>query len=160
MVFYQSLIIFFMNNKIKKGLIAATGALLVASFALPAFAQTSAGTPTASAPKMDLACVQNAVDVREGAIGDAFSSFTTSENTALSARKSALHDAWGMTDGKSRRAARDKAWSDYHIANKAAFAALRTAKKSAWSAFETASKACKVPVVEASAMEGTGSLGL
>ena len=127
------------------------------------FAQTSSGTTTGTTMThggANIPCVQSAVDVREGAIGDAFSAFSSAESAALSARKSALHDAWGLTDATARRTARNKAWSDFHAANKAAYTALRTAKKAAWSAFEAASKACKAPVVESAKDEGTGSLGL
>ena len=66
----------------------------------------------------------------------------------------------GMTDASARRAARNKSWSDFRAANKAAYTALRTARKAGWATFETASKACKVPVVESASVEGEGSLGL
>ncbi len=146
-----------MNKKI-----FLTGAIMAATvIAVPAFAQTNEviarPVPTA---KVSFECVQAAVDVRETSIGVAFSAFSTAENTALSARKTALHDAWGTTVAKDRRAARNKAWSDYRTASRAAFTAMRTARKETWAAFSAASKACKVDVVEEPGQEGAGSLGL
>ncbi len=154
-------------------LIGSTFALtLAALITSPVFAQVTGGTSVtantpvvmaSSSPKkatVDLACVQTAVDTREDAIGSAFTTFSTAESAALAARKSALHDAWGITSSKDRRVAREKAWTDFRTANRAAFSALRTARKSAWAAFATASKACHTPVVESASSEGTGSLGL
>lgn len=137
--------------------------VLVALLAPSAFALAETPSSTPSGTKhatMDFACVQTAVDAREGAIGATFTAFSSAESTALSARKTALHDAWGQTTSAARKTARTKAWSDYKTANKAAYSALRTAKKAAWSTFATASASCKVPVVEGAATEGEGSLGL
>ena len=72
-----------------------------------AFAATTTPSTTVTTSKVDYACVQTAVDVREDAIATAFTTFTSAESAALSARKSALHDAWGMTDAKARRTARN-----------------------------------------------------
>ena len=127
------------------------------------FAQTSSGTTTGTTMThggANIPCVQSAVDVREGAIGDAFSAFSSAESAALSARKSALHDAWGLTNSAARRAARNKSWSDFHTANSAAYSTLRSARKIAWSTFATSSASCKAPVVESITQEGAGSLGL
>ncbi len=147
-----------MNKKI----IAAVALVTLLAPSAFAFAETSS-TTAAGTPKhtsMDLPCVQTAIDTREGAIGDAFTAFASAEAAALSARKGALHDAWGLTTSGARRTAREKAWSDYKTANKAAYSALRTAKKAAWSTFATASATCKAPVVESASLEGAGSLGL
>ena len=144
----------------KKAFAAIT---LIALLAPSAFAFAGTSSSTQSGTKhatMDFACVQTAVDAREGDIGSAFTAFSSAESAALSARKTALHDAWGQTTSAARKSARTKAWSDYKTANKAAYSALRTAKKAAWSTFATASASCKVPVVEGAAMEGEGSLGL
>ncbi len=146
-------------------IVAGASLFFLTAVAAPVFAETTTpevGATPVTPPKatLDIACVQAAVDVREGAIDTAFSTFSSSVSAALSARKTALHDAWGMTDSAARRAARNKAWTDYRAGNKAAFAALRTDRKAAWTAFASASKACKVPVVEAANSEGVGSLGL
>ena len=138
--------------------------LLVTAVVLtPAFAFAEISTSTATHPTrvaVDYTCVQTAVDTREATLGDAFNAFSSAESAALTARKSALHDAWGLSDATARRTARNKAWSDYRTANKAVFTALRTARKAAWSTLTTAEKACKMTNVETPAMEGKGSLGL
>lgn len=150
-----------MNKKFLLGAVMLTS--LIAS---PVFAETS-GTTTTTMPEtpkvkvaVDYSCVQTAVDVRETTIATAFTAFSTAESAALAARKSALHDAWGMTSAKERSAARNKAWSDFKTVNRAAFKALRTANKDAWGAFKTASKSCHAPVAESHGEEGVGSLGL
>ena len=144
-------------NKITTAAISA--AIIVVS--LPAIAQTN-GTPPppTPSPQINLACIQTAVDAREQSIGAAFSAFSTTESAALTARASALHTAWAITDATARRAARSAAWSTYTTANRSAFSTLRAARKAAWSAFATASKACHTAVVETPSTEGTGSLGL
>jgi hypothetical protein len=172
------LLILYMNSRI-----LTTGAIslaLLASIVAPAFAQTGSvtgaagnttnpgeptnpGNPGPKPPtggKLNLVCVQAAVDAREAAIGTAFSTFAAGQSAALAARKTALHDAWGNADGSIRRPARDKAWSDYRIANRAVMTALRAARETAWGAFRSASAACGVEVVEQPAGEGWGSLGL
>lgn len=145
------------SKKIVLGIIAI--ASLIAS---PAFAATT--TPvvkaTSTSTKIDYACVQSAVDTREDAIATAFTTFSSAESASLTARKSALHDAWGQTDAKTRRAARSKAWSDFNVANKSAYSALRAGKKAAWATFESASKTCHAPVVETANAEGVGSIGI
>jgi hypothetical protein len=113
---------------------------------------TPAPTPK---PAMDIACVQKAVDAREGALGDAFTAFSGAESHALAGRKSALNTAWGLTDAKARRTAREGAWAEFRAGNKAAYTALRTSRRAAWSTFKTAA-----PVVETAQSEGAGSLGL
>ena len=67
--------------------------------AAPVFAQTSGLMAQAPVPqaKSGFECVQAAVDTREAPVGTAFTTFSTAESAALSARKTALHDAWGMT---------------------------------------------------------------
>ena len=135
----------------------ATGSLVL--MALPVFAATSSTTPSTGG-QSNVVCVQTAVDAREQAIGSAFTTFSTSESAALSARAAALHAAWGLGDQTSRRTARLAAWSAFKTANQSVFSALRSAKKGAWSTFTTATKSCHTPVVESAAGEGVGSLGL
>lgn len=141
----------------KKTLIALASIGLLLS-GIPAFA-ASTSTPTAHST-LNVACIQSAVDTREDALESAFTAFTTAENTALAARKTALHDAWGTTDATARRTARNKAWSDFRVANRKAFETLRNGRKTAWSTFTTASKACGTGVIESAGQEGAGSLGI
>lgn len=137
--------------------------LLVLGFAVLgsgiAFAQNNNGAvttsensaTTTSMPPMantGIACVKDAVVAREAAIGTSFSTFSASISTALSARATALANAWSLTDGTARRTARNAAWTEYKNASKAAKATFKTSKKAAWKIFNDASKACKTAVVE------------
>ena len=135
-----------------------TAAMLLG--AAPAFAMTGTSTTKMMHKTVDIACVQKAVDTRESAIDTAFGTFSTSISAALTARKSALHAAWGLTDAKERRAARKKAWSDFRSASRAAHKVLKDARHNSWSAFEKAAKACGAPGVESQGGDGIGSIGL
>ncbi len=127
-------------------------AILVMGGANVALAENSMGgsekTHTKTEKTIDLPCVQSAVAVRESAIQKAFTAYSGSVSTALTARATALNTAWGMTVGTERRAARKSAWEAYRTSVQSARTTMKTAKKSAWEAFKTASKACKVEVVE------------
>ena len=59
---------------------------------------------------MNPMCMQTAVDTREDAIAAAFSGFNDSIKTALSARKVALHAAWGLSDKAARSTSVKAAW--------------------------------------------------
>jgi hypothetical protein len=107
-----------------------------------------APVPTLISVNPNMLCVQTAVATREAAIGTAFTTFSTSMSSALSTRATALNTAWGMTDAKARRTARNEAWVNYKKASQAAKSTMKTSKKSAWTTFQTASKACKTAVVE------------
>ncbi len=137
----------------KKTILGLVSGMLVFAFALPALA---ANTFSAA----DLACVQTAVDARETTIGTAFNTYSTAMASALSARKAALHTAWGMTDNTARRTARNAAWSTFKTASKAAHRALKASRHSAWATFRTASAACHVPAVEAQGQDTEGNLNL
>ena len=138
---------------------AAVGLAVLLS-AVPAFAMTGTSTMMHAGKSVDIACVQTAVDMREGAIGTAYGTYTTAMSTALSTRKSALHDAWGMSDATARKAARKAAWTAFSTASHDATKALKSARSSAWSTFETAAKACGAGGVESRTQDGVGSIGL
>lgn len=63
--------------------------------------------------------------------------------SAYTARKTALHDAWGISDNKQRNLAVKAAWKAFEAAQKSASQAWRTVRKDAWKAFHDARKACK-----------------
>jgi len=144
--------------------IAGALAVGVLSTGLIAFAQTGTSTEPTRVKKekttLNLSCVQGAVDAREGALGQAFTTFSQAMTSALSARKTALHDAWGLTDNVARRTARKTAWTTYQSAAKAARTAVRSSRETAWADFKTASKACGVPVVESPAPSNSDSISL
>lgn len=131
-----------MNTKtIIAGVIMASS---LAPFAAFAQAQTAA---TGAKPKTDFACVQTALDKREDAIITSVDAYQAAVKAALSARKAGLHDAWGLSTGKQRQAARNTAWAAYRTSIKAAQASMKTSRTAAWNAFGTDAKACKTPVV-------------
>jgi hypothetical protein len=100
-------------------------------------------TPRPSpAPKVNLACMQTAVDKREGAIIVAFDMYHSSISAALTARQAALKTAWGMTDRKARRAAINTAWKNYRAAQRQARKAFIKARSGAWATFNSDRKKC------------------
>lgn len=112
--------------------------------------------------KVDATCMQTAVDTREAAIATSFTTFNTDIMAALTARKTALHDAWGL--GTSTRATAIKsAWTDWKNAHKEAFTDLKSARKSAWTTFkETVRTTCKttLPKEENLVKDASGSVSL
>ncbi len=105
-------------------------------------ANTNTGEHMMTKSPVDLACMTSAVDKREAATVSAWNAFNTAMQSALSARTSALHTAWGMTDTKARRAAIRAAWSAFRKAKRTARMDYNKAVKSAWGTFRTDAKAC------------------
>jgi|SRR5581483_7556873 len=114
-----------------------TAATLVATMAIPAYAQTTKPPKT-----VNVACVATAVDTRESAIIAAYQARGTAVTQALQNRQTALKNAWAMTDAKARNAAIRAAWKNYQTDFKAANTTFRKARMDAWTAFNTARKAC------------------
>lgn len=113
--------------------------------------------------KVDLTCMQAAVDTREDAIADAFATFNTDVEEALASRKTALHDAWGMEDGKERNAEIKEIWKTWKSDHKAAFKVLKEERKEAWTTFKSTVKTdCKetLPKEESLSTDGSGSVAL
>ncbi len=144
--------------------VVAVSVALFTGIASPVFAQTQ---EQQKAPPICLSCdpqpaalmcVQTAVDARETAVAEAFSQFVPVLVSALSARKAALHQAWGTSDADARRAARKLAWENYYTESKKAHATLREARVAIWNIFREESKKCGVPVVEQLRSLGTISL--
>ncbi len=91
-----------------------------------------------------LACVAVAVDVRETAVGAAFTAMNNSLTSALSTRKTSLAAAWVMSDGTARANAINAAWKAFKDARHTAEKTAHTAQKDAWTGFKSAVKACNV----------------
>ncbi len=128
----------------------AIALLFSSSFAFAQDGTTNTGTTpvTTTTNTNNTECIQTAVATREAAIVAAWSKFSSATTTALTNRAAALNIAWGMTDAKARRAARNTSWNTYKTDAKKAGYDLKTAKKAAWEAFKAASKGCKTTVVE------------
>ncbi len=116
-------------------------ALLGAVFTVtPVFAQQSA----AKAPsKIDVPCIQNAIDIRDTALANMVNDWSSSAKNALEARREALKDSWSIAEYKKRRIAQRKAWSDYGKVLRSANAGKAKERSRAWRQFEHDRKECK-----------------
>ena len=145
-------------------------AMIIASLFVGMTASAATGDRTVQNTKVaktakvvNLTCMQTAVDARETAVAAAFTGFNTDVQAALTARKAALHDAWGITDKAARNTAVKAAWSAWKSASKAAHAKLRTARKTAWTTFQTTAKStCKetLPKEEGAEKDAAGTVAL
>jgi hypothetical protein len=112
---------------------------------------------------VNLTCMQTAVDAREDAIAEAFTTFNDDVSEALTARKTALHTAWGLTERAARNAAIKSAWTAWKAAHKDALADLKTDRKAAWNTFKTTAKTtCRetLPADEVLIKDASGSISL
>jgi hypothetical protein len=100
-------------------------------------------------PALNQICMQKAVEKRENALIAAVTQYSSSTQSALTARRDALKAAWGENDKTKRKNAINKAWNDYKRALKDARYKLTKSKNEAWKGFNTDRKGCKVPSGEA-----------
>ena len=91
---------------------------------------------------IDGACAGTAVEKRENALIAGLDTFNASMKTALTARATALKDAWSKTTQDERKTSRKTGRSSFETASKDARTALKSARKSAWTTFQTDIKAC------------------
>ena len=136
-----------MNTKVISNNNVVMGTIISARVAgLFAFAPMYAEARSPKIPKttVNLTCMQTAVDTREDAVSNAFKGFNDDVVSALAARKTGLHDAWGLSDKVARASAVKASWTAWKTAKKAAHSELKTARKSAWNTFKTTAKtSCK-----------------
>ncbi len=112
---------------------------------------------------VDATCMQTAVETREGTLVSAWDEFNTSIKAGLETRKTALKDAWGLTDVKAQKKATATAWKEWKADSKSAHGELRKERKSAWDTFKkTAKSTCKAttPKEEALEKDTAGAIGL
>ena len=133
------------------------GSLLVGSNVLATTVTASAApvTTKVAKPTVDLTCMTTAVDKREDAIASENTTFASAWSAAYSARKSALDNAWTLTDAKARRIAIKSAWTAYAGSVKSARKTWNTDRSATWTAFKTDAKACHA---SASDMEAGASV--
>jgi hypothetical protein len=113
-------------------------AVLFASMVLtlaPVFAEERAA-------KIDVPCIQNAIDIRDTALAGMVSDWSLSAGNALQARRDALKDSWNISDYKKRRFAQRTAWSDYRKALRGANAGKAKERSRVWKKFEQARRQC------------------
>jgi hypothetical protein len=143
---------------------STVAAFLLISFALSTPFAAHAAVDTSKVKKtVDATCMQTAVDTRETAIAEVFTTFNTGIIAALTVRKTALHDAWGMSDATARNTAIKKAWTDWKTAKKTAHTKLKNDRKAAWDSFKTTAKtSCKVvtPKDEGLEKDASGTISL
>lgn len=104
---------------------------------------------------VDLACVQLAIDKREGYILLNFDEYHTAARNALLARTTALKTAWANTDRTTRRAEIKIAWKNYQTALRTARKTFKTAQNTIWKDYKIDYKTCKA---SASDDRGTQSI--
>jgi hypothetical protein len=124
---------------------------------------TASSTKKVRKAKVDTTCMQSAVDTREAALITSWESFTEDISDALSARKTALSDAWGLTDIKAQNKAIASAWKTWKKASQDAHKALKSDRKTTWDTFkETTKTSCKIsaPKDEALGADAAGSISL
>lgn len=104
---------------------------------------------------LDVACVQNAIDVRDNAVITAVDKYHTAISAALVARRDSSKAAVALTDKTARRNALKAVVENFKNSRRSAAATLSTTKKAAWATFVSSRRACGL-----SASEDKSSLGL
>ena len=92
----------------------------------------------------DPACMKEKVTTRETSIITSMGTYTTEITSALTARKTAIIDAWGLTDTLTREQTIKNTWSAFKTAQKAARSKYLTAVKKTWADWKVAAKTCGV----------------
>lgn len=110
---------------------------------VPVMAQTSTSTvKNTTGSAVNVSCIQNAISVRDGAIGSAVGALGTAWQAALQNRSTALQAAWSVTVRKDRRQAINAAWQAFNGSMKTARGNYKTAQHTAWTQFYSARKVC------------------
>ncbi len=125
---------------------------------------TASSTASSTRPSVNLSCVQTAVEERETAVSASWGEFSTSITVALTARKTALVEAWQLTNGKERATALKDLMKNWKDASKGAHEALKTDRKASWAEFKQTMKTeCKVtslPKEDAEMKDAAGAVNL
>ena len=93
----------------------------------------------------EIACMQEAVTVRDEALLEAYTEFSETAKTALEVRKEDLVEAWGQGDIVEIALSLRTAWQTYRRSIVMGRIALRRAKRSAWSDFRDTRVTCLPP---------------
>jgi hypothetical protein len=106
----------------------------------PVFAQEHAAKASS---KIDVACIQNAIDIRDTALVNMVNDWSSSTGNALQARREALKDSWSIIDYKKRRSAQRAAWSEYRKLLRSANAGKAKERGRTWKKFEQDRRLCE-----------------
>lgn len=119
------------------------GSVIALSGATSLFAENSSSARVKKeVKKIDVVCVQNAIEKRETALTTALGTLNSSLTSALTARKDALKAAVALPTRTEVAAARKKANSTFTTASKAAHTNMKSVRVSTWNTYKTEAKAC------------------
>ncbi len=113
---------------------------VISLFVSPVFAQERA---VKASPKIDVACIQNAIDIRDTALAKMVNDWSSSTGNALRTRREALKDSWSIIDYKKRRFAQRTAWSEYRKLLRSANASKAKERSRTWKKFEQDRRQCE-----------------
>ena len=88
-------------------------------------------------------CVRNALDKRESSMISALTSYQTSGLYILTARKTALINAWNEPTKSKITTAVSAAWKAYRLSMSALKSTLHISRDTAWSTYKAEVKSCK-----------------
>ena len=107
-----------------------------------AYAQTPPAAPQTPKPKINLVCLQNAVERRDNSIIASVDGYHATVKTSLETRRDGLKTAFGAADKTQRQAAIRNAWNTYKATQRKAKTALRDGRNAAWKKFTADRKSC------------------
>lgn len=111
-------------------------------FVFPLQAEDVTTTVSVTLSEEEIACMQEAVTVRDEALLEAYTEFSETAKAALEVRREELVEAWGLGDTEEIRLAARTAWQTYRRSIVMGRIALRRAKRSAWSDFRETRDVC------------------
>ncbi len=91
---------------------------------------------------VNIACVKDALSLREQTVAASVSTFTNSVAASLQTRKAALLEAWDKTVVSERNKAINTAWTNFKTAQNTARGVRLVSVKDAWSKWKTDVKLC------------------
>ncbi len=156
-----------MYSFIRTRLVFSLFAIVSIVFFLVIFPAISSATETNSSlgrsARVDATCMQTAVGTREESLLTAWEEYTSDITSALKQRKSALYDAWGVSEIKDRNAAIKSAWKSWKESSRSAHVQLKKDRKAAWETFKkTVRTSCKIstPKDESLGKDSSGTISL
>ena len=131
--------------KLKILLIAGLGLVIAVAGTASAATTTNPGVKLELA-KQSIACVGQAVRIREQALKTGLNVYLDAIKAAQEKRSNDLSTATLLQrSGSIVKTANKKAWSEYKTATKAATTTWKATQKSTWATYKTEAKKCKAP---------------
>jgi hypothetical protein len=107
---------------------------------LPVSAQEA---PAKASRAIDVSCIQNAIDVRDGSLADMIGNWSSKVRNALEMRRDTLKNSWSISGYEARRFAQRKAWSDYGRILRSANGEKTKTRGRIWKTFDNDRKQCE-----------------